>query len=155
MPGDASPVRAAVMPADPYDLARFVTAQEGVYEAARGELRAGRKRGHWMWFIFPQVEGLGHSPTARKFAIASLDEARAYLAHRVLGPRLVECAGLVLAITDRSVEQIFGYPDNLKLCSSMTLFDQAAPDQSVFAAVLQAHFGGVPDPLTLDRLAGR
>lgn len=139
---------------DPYRLERFVTAQETTYERARDELRAGRKSGHWMWFVFPQIEGLGHSRTAREFAISSLDEARAYLAHPVLGPRLVECAELVRAIDKKTPEQIFGFPDNLKLRSSMTLFDRAAPDETVFREVLQVHFDGEPDPLTLARLAG-
>ena len=138
--------------ADPYRLQRFVEAQDPVLDRVRAELGRGRKASHWMWFVFPQVAGLGSSPTAREYAISSLDEARAYLAHPVLGPRLVECTELVSAIEGRSAEQIFGYPDDLKLRSSMTLFARAAPDTPVFAEVLDRFFDGEPDPRTLDRL---
>jgi uncharacterized protein (DUF1810 family) len=139
--------------ADPYDLRRFVSAQDdgGTYDTALGDLRRGRKTSHWMWFVFPQVAGLGHSPTSRHFAIRSLDEARAYLAHPVLGPRLVECAGALAATEARTAEQIFGAIDALKLRSSMTLFLRAAPEQPVFAMVLDRYFDGEAD-LATDRL---
>jgi uncharacterized protein (DUF1810 family) len=138
---------------DPYNLARFVTAQEGVYAQALAELRRGLKTGHWIWFVFPQVAGLGFSDTSRHFAIAGLDEARAYLAHPVLGPRLRECAQVVADITDRTAEQIFGSTDALKLRSSMTLFNRADPDERVFADVLARYYDGVPDEATDRRLA--
>jgi uncharacterized protein (DUF1810 family) len=135
-----------------FDLQRFVEAQDGVYAQALAELRSGRKRSHWMWFVFPQVEGLGHSPTAQHYAISGLDEARAYLAHPVLGPRLVECTSVVAETTGRSAEEIFGSPDDLKLRSSVTLFRQAAPDEPVFQTVLDRFYDGEPDPRTLERL---
>ena len=138
---------------DPYDLARFVTAQEPVLDRVRAELRRGRKASHWMWFVFPQVAGLGSSSTARHYAISGLDEARAYLAHPVLGPRLRECAELAAAVESGSAADVFGYPDDLKLRSSMTLFARAAPDEPVFAAVLDRYFDGEPDPATLERLS--
>jgi uncharacterized protein (DUF1810 family) len=140
---------------DPYDLNRFVTAQDsgGTYDQAVAELRRGRKASHWMWFVFPQVAGLGQTPTSRWFAISSLDEARAYLAHPVLGPRLLECAGIVAQAGGRTAEQIFGGIDALKLRSSATLFLRAAPDEPVFAEVLERFFGGEPDAAT-DRLLG-
>ena len=137
---------------DPYDLQRFVAAQDPVYDRVRAELRRGRKSSHWMWFVFPQVAGLGSSPVAQRFAISGLDEARAYLAHSVLGPRLVECAELAAAVEQGGAAEVFGYPDDLKLRSSMTLFARAAPDDAVFAAVLDRYFGGEPDPRTLERL---
>jgi uncharacterized protein (DUF1810 family)/uncharacterized damage-inducible protein DinB len=139
---------------DPYDLARFVTAQDsgGTYARAVAELRAGAKTSHWMWFVFPQLAGLGRSDVSRRYAISSLDEARAYLRHGVLGPRLRECAGIVAA-SDRDAGDIFGGIDAMKLRSSMTLFLRAEPAEPVFAEVLRRHFGGVPDPET-DRLAG-
>ena len=137
---------------DPYNLQRFVDAQQSIYDQVLSELRAGDKRSHWMWFIFPQIEGLGHSGTARKFAISSLDEAKAYLAHPTLGPRLIECAEFVNAVSGRSVEEIFGYPDDLKFRSSMTLFARTAPDNAVFQRALDKYFHGEPDPLTLSRL---
>jgi uncharacterized protein (DUF1810 family) len=137
-----------------YGLDRFVRAQDQVYDDVRAELRAGRKRTHWMWFVFPQLDGLGRSPTAREYAIRSLDEAAAYLAHPVLGPRLLECAGLVAA-SSRSPAEMFGFPDDLKLRSSMTLFRRAAPDQPVFQTVLDRHFGGVADEQTDNLLRGR
>jgi uncharacterized protein (DUF1810 family) len=130
------------------DLDRFVSAQAGIYQDALAELTAGRKRTHWMWFIFPQIAGLGSSPTAQRYAIASLDEARAYLAHPVLGPRLRECARALLAVEGKSAEKILGYPDDLKLRSSMTLFARAAGDPDVFEAVLRRYYDG-PDPRTL------
>ena len=137
---------------DPYDLARFVAAQDPVYDRVRAELRRGRKASHWMWFVFPQVAGLGSSPTARHFAISGPDEARAYLAHPVLGPRLTECAELAAAVPRGGAAEVFGPPDDLKLRSSMTLFAHVAPDDPVFAAVLDRYFDGEPDPQTLDRL---
>jgi uncharacterized protein (DUF1810 family) len=137
---------------DPYDLQRFVTAQERVLDDVRAELRRGRKTSHWMWFVFPQVAGLGSSPTAQHYALSGLDEARAYLAHPVLGRRLVECAELAAAVERGGAAEVFGYPDDLKLRSSMTLFARAAPDVPAFAAVLDRYFDGEPDPRTLDRL---
>ena len=136
-----------------FDLDRFVAAQDqgGTYEAAVAELRSGRKRSHWMWFVFPQIAGLGQSPISRKFAISSLTEARAYLAHAVLGPRLVECARIVSDLDAASAEEIFGGIDAMKLRSSMTLFARADPANPVFGEVLEAYFGGVPDHAT-DRL---
>jgi uncharacterized protein (DUF1810 family) len=136
---------------DPYDLHRFVEAQNPVCEAVRSELRHGRKRTHWMWFVFPQIAGLGASPLARKFAIASLAEAAAYLGHPVLGPRLAECTGLVNAVEGHPIEQIFGYPDDLKFHSSMTLFAHATSDSREFIAALQKYFGGEFDAATLAR----
>jgi uncharacterized protein (DUF1810 family) len=137
---------------DPYGLARFVTAQEPVLDRVRAELRRGRKASHWMWFVFPQVAGLGSSPTAQHYAISGLDEARAYLAHPVLGPRLRECAELAAEVEAGSAADVFGYPDDLKLRSSMTLFARAAPDTPVFTAVLDRYFDGEPDPATLELL---
>jgi uncharacterized protein (DUF1810 family) len=138
----------------PHDLQRFVDAQAPVIEAVLDELRAGRKRSHWMWFVFPQLDGLGHSPMARRYAIASLAEARAYLQHPLLGPRLEQCSTLVLQVADASVHQIFGSPDDMKFRSSMTLFSQASPDKEVFAACLSKYFDGAGDPRTLALLAG-
>lgn len=138
---------------DPYDLQRFVDAQELTYDTVIGELAAGRKRSHWMWFIFPQVRGLGSSPTAVRFSISSADEARAYLAHELLGPRLRECARLVSQIDGRSAEEIFGWPDDLKLRSSMTLFTLAADDKADFVAVLEKFYGGEEDRATLALLS--
>jgi uncharacterized protein (DUF1810 family) len=132
----------------PFDLERFVLAQEPAYDGVLEELRRGRKTGHWIWFIFPQVAGLGSSPISQRFAIASLDEARAYLAHAVLGARLRECAGIVLATRGRSAEEIFGSIDALKVRSCMTLFHRAAPDEPLFAQVLDRCYGGVADEAT-------
>jgi uncharacterized protein (DUF1810 family) len=137
---------------DPFNLQRFVDAQHPVIDRVLAELRAGQKRSHWMWYIFPQISGLGSSPMARKFAISSLAEASAYLDHPMLGPRLRECTELANAIKGRSIEEIFGYPDHLKLHSSMTLFARAAPDEPAFQTALQKFFAGKLDPLTLDRL---
>jgi uncharacterized protein (DUF1810 family) len=138
---------------DPFDLQRFVAAQSnGVYERALGEVRAGRKQSHWIWFVFPQVAGLGSSAMAQRFAIGSLDEARAYLAHPVLGPRLVACARAVLAIEGRTALEVFGHPDDLKLRSSLTLFERADPSAAVFGEVLDAVYGGERDAATLERL---
>jgi uncharacterized protein (DUF1810 family) len=134
--------------ADDHDLERFVAAQEGVYPGVVAELRAGQKTGHWIWFIFPQVAGLGRSAMSQHYAIASLDEARAYLAHPVLGPRLRECAGLVLATTARSADEIFGGIDAVKLRSSMTLFHRADPDEAIFAELLDRFYRGIPDAAT-------
>jgi uncharacterized protein (DUF1810 family) len=133
-------------------LQRFVDAQQPTYATALGELRAGRKGSHWMWFIFPQIAGLGRSTMAQEFALSSLDEAAAYLAHPLLGPRLRECTALVAGIDGRLVGEIFGYPDDMKFRSSMTLFARAAPEEPIFAACLQKYFAGEPDPLTLARL---
>ena len=138
---------------DPFDLQRFVDAQEPIYGTVIEELTAGRKRSHWMWFIFPQLRGLGRSPTALRFAISSIDEARAYLDHELLGSRLRECAGLVARIDGRAAEEIFGWPDDMKLRSSMTLFAHAADDNAVFVAVLEKLYCGEEDPATLARLA--
>jgi uncharacterized protein (DUF1810 family) len=140
---------------DPYGLERFVSAQNqgGTYDSAIIELRAGRKRSHWMWFVFPQIAGLGQSPTSRRYAIKSLDEARAYLDHPVLGPRLTDCAGVLAGLQGRSAEEIFGDIDAMKLRSSMTLFAHADPANPVFGDVLDAYFGGVRDPATERLLA--
>lgn len=131
-----------------YDLERFVVEQEGVYAGALAELRRGRKTGHWIWFIFPQIAGLGHSGMSQRFAISSLDGARSYLAHPVLGARLRECATAVLGTTGRTAEDILGSIDAMKLRSSMTLFHRAAPDEPVFAQVLDRFYGGVADSMT-------
>lgn len=135
------------------DLDRFVTAQSGVYDGALGELRRGRKTGHWIWFVFPQVAGLGSSEMSRYYAIESLEEARAYLAHPILGPRLLACASAVLTVTGRSAMEILGSVDALKLRSSMTLFHRAAPAEPLFRQVLERYFGGVADPATDARLS--
>jgi uncharacterized protein (DUF1810 family) len=137
---------------DPHGLVRFLEAQALVYPQARAELRAGRKRTHWMWFVFPQVAGLGSSAMAQRYAIASLDEAKAYLAHPVLGERLRECAQAMLAVDGRSAHDILGSPDDLKFHSSMTLFHRAAPAEPVFGDCLKKYFGGQEDPQTLARL---
>lgn len=135
-----------------FDPERFVRAQAPVYDAVLTELSEGRKRSHWMWFIFPQLAGLGHSETAQRFALASRDEAAAYLAHPVLGARLRECAALVLAAPGATVDQIFGHPDNMKFHSSITLFAAVPGADPVFSHNLDKYFGGVPDALTLTRL---
>jgi uncharacterized protein (DUF1810 family) len=137
---------------DQFHLQRFVDAQAPLFDKVRGELRAGAKRSHWMWFIFPQIQGLGSSDLARRFAISSLAEARAYLEHPVLGPRLRECSALVAAADGRSIDDIFGYPDNMKFRSSMTLFARATPDNQVFDDCLRKYFGGEDDPATLAQL---
>ena len=137
---------------DRFQLQRFVDAQQPVYETVLGELRAGRKRTHWMWFIFPQIAGLGRSDMAQRFALASVEEAAAYLAHPVLGMRLRECCVLVVGIERRPISEIFGHPDDLKFRSSMTLFARAAPDDPIFAACLKRFFGGEADAQTLARL---
>ena len=134
---------------DPHNLPRFLEAQAPVYDQVLAELADGRKQSHWIWFIFPQLAGLGHSAMARRFAIASLDEAAAYLAHPVLGARLRECSRLVLDLEERSVHDIFGSPDDLKFRSSMTLFDLAGPAEPVFRQCLLKYFKGQGDPQTL------
>jgi uncharacterized protein (DUF1810 family) len=140
------------MTADSFPLDRFVTAQESTYQRAVDELRRGLKTSHWMWFVFPQIAGLGYSATSQRYAISSLDEARAYLRHPVLGVRLRECAGIVAATEGRTAEQIFGGTDAMKLHSSMTLFHLAAPYEPVFAAVLEELFGGELDASTQERI---
>ena len=137
---------------DPHDLGRFLEAQSGDYQTALAEVRAGRKRSHWMWYIFPQIGGLGLSSMSRRYAIGSLGEARAYLAHPVLGPRLVEIAEAALAVEGRSARDIFGSPDDMKLRSCATLFARAAPAGSVFARLLDRYFDGTPDARTLELL---
>lgn len=137
---------------DPYNLWRFVEAQEPAYAAVCKELRDGQKKSHWMWFIFPQIAGLGSSALARAFAITSLAEAETYLKHPILGPRLIECTRLVNCIEARTAQQIFGSPDDLKFHSSMTLFAQAAPENCAFKKALQKYFAGEADRLTLERL---
>jgi uncharacterized protein (DUF1810 family) len=137
---------------DPHDLGRFVVAQHDVYDAAVSELRAGRKTSHWMWFIFPQIAGLGRSATAQKYAIASLAEAESYLAHPLLGPRLLDCARILTQLRGRTAREIFGAVDAQKLQSSMTLFARAAAEPSVFGDVLAEYFDGVEDAATLRRL---
>jgi uncharacterized protein (DUF1810 family) len=136
---------------DEYDLQRFVEAQEPVFKHVREELGRGRKTSHWMWFVFPQVAGLGLSPMSQRFAISSLDEAAAYLHHPILGPRLRECVAMVLNRRSRSAREIFGSPDDMKFRSCLTLFDRAAPGD-VFATALAVFFDGVPDAATLDKL---
>ena len=137
---------------DEFNLQRFVEAQRPVYDRVLRELRVGRKESHWMWFIFPQIAGLGRTPTSVFYAIASLDEARPYLAHPVLGPRLKECAKLVLDVEGSTARDIFGEIDEMKFRSSMTLFMKAAPDESLFAQCLARYFDGQPDQPTLARL---
>jgi uncharacterized protein (DUF1810 family) len=137
----------------PHDLDRFVQAQSGVYAGALAELRRGQKIGHWIWFIFPQIIGLGHSELSLYYGIASLDEAKAYLAQPVLGSRLRECATAVLSVTGRSADEIMGSTDAMKLRSSMTLFHRAAPDEPMFREVLVRYYGGVADSKT-DALLG-
>jgi uncharacterized protein (DUF1810 family) len=137
---------------DPFDLQRFVDAQDPVFADVCAELRRGRKEEHWMWFVFPQLRGLGFSPMARKYGIASRAEAEAYLAHPILGPRLRKCTGLANQVEGRSIDEIFGYPDNLKFHSSMTLFAQVALDNGVFVQAIQKYFSGEYDRRTLEGL---
>jgi uncharacterized protein (DUF1810 family) len=139
---------------DPFNLQRFVEAQSPIFEQVCSELRGGAKRSHWMWFIFPQIRGLGNSQLARKFAISSREEAKAYLEHPILGPRLIECTKLVNLIEGRAIEQIFGYPDDLKFRSCMTLF-VSTTDNQVFVDALGKYFNGKSDPSTLERLETR
>ena len=138
--------------ADPFDLRRFVEAQQAVYGQVMAELKAGQKRSHWMWFMFPQLAGLGYSAMAQRYAIASLAMATAYLEHPVLGPRLRACTGLVNRTAGRSAHEIFGSPDDLKFHSSMTLFARASPDNTEFQTALRRYFGGQSDAATLARL---
>jgi uncharacterized protein (DUF1810 family) len=137
---------------DPFNLQRFADAQEGVIDDVRAELSAGRKRSHWMWFVFPQIAGLGHSDMARHYAIQSRAEAQAYLAHPVLGARLVELTRVLNGLQNRRADAIFGYPDDLKFHSSMTLFARTADDPAVFDEALRRFFGGQDDQATLSRL---
>ncbi len=137
---------------DIYNLQRFIDAQELIYEEVLKELKMGRKTGHWIWYIFPQIKGLGRSSTAQQFAISSLEEAKAYLKNSILGSRLRECTRLVLNIEGRNIKQIFGYPDNLKFRSSMTLFLYATKDNQIFKNALLKYFEDEPDRLTLDIL---
>ena len=149
------PVRYAMlgyMP-DPFDLQRFVKAQAPVYDTVLAELRAGRKRSHWIWFVFPQLTGLGSSLIAMRYAIESRAEAEAYLRHQLLGPRLHECARTVTAVDGRSIEEIFGWPDYLKVRSSMTLFARSTDDNADFVAVLDKYYGGEEDPVTVEKLS--
>lgn len=139
--------------ADPHDLERFVNAQRDAYPSARDELARGRKTSHWMWFVFPQSRGLGRSPMARHYGIASRDEAAAYLRHPILGPRLVECVQRLLALERRSAHEVFGSPDDIKLRSSLTLFDAVSPPGNVFAEGLARYFGGQRDDATLQLIA--
>jgi uncharacterized protein (DUF1810 family) len=138
--------------ADPHNLERFVAAQRATYERALAEIETGRKTSHWIWYIFPQLHGLGFSALAKQYSIKSLEEARAYLAHPILGPRLVHCAGAALAVEGRTAREIFGSPDDLKLKSSATLFALAAGQDSVFHRVLDKYFGGESDAETLQLL---
>jgi uncharacterized protein (DUF1810 family) len=137
---------------DTFDLARFVSAQEHSFDVALSELRRGRKESHWMWFIFPQLDGLGNSSTARKYAIRTLDEARAYLSHPVLGPRLLKCCRAILSVQGKSASDIMGYPDDLKLRSSMTIFSLVAAADTEFREVIAKYFGGQIDPRTVELL---
>ena len=139
-------------PDDRFDLNRFVQAQEEIYPRALAEIKLGQKRSHWMWFIFPQIDGLGYSSTAKFYAIKSKDEAKAYLDHPLLGKRLIECVEALLEIEGKSAAEIFGYPDDLKLRSSLTLFANVSPADSVFSRVLDRYFGGEPDQRTLELL---
>ena len=140
---------------DPHSLSRFTEAQADAYETAIAELRAGEKRSHWMWYVFPQVAGLGSSAMAKRYAIQSRDEAVAYLAHPILGRRLLECAEALLGVSGRSAEQIMGYPDCLKLQSSMTLFAEISPSDSVFERVLREYYTGVTEQRTVEFLGSR
>ena len=145
--GDDAPSSAAE---DPFGLVRFLEAQADTYAGAVHELRCGRKRSHWMWFVFPQLDGLGMSPTSRRYAIKSLEEARGYLRHPVLGARLVECTAIVNGIDGRTARQLFGTPDDLKFRSSMTLFELVSPPASAFASALEKYFAGERDSRTLE-----
>jgi len=138
---------------DPYDLDRFISAQAGVFEQVLVELEAGEKRSHWVWFIFPQLKGLGRSSRAEFYGIGSLVEAAAYARHPVLGPRLEQCTRLVNAVEKRTIEQILGFPDDLKFRSSMTLFARAVPENALFSDALKKYFNGEPDPRTVELLS--
>ena len=137
---------------DQYNLERFVSAQHSMYAEVVSELRAGMKTSHWMWFIFPQIRGLGRSPVSIEYAISSREEAAAYLQHPVLGPRLKECTQLVLDVKNRSAREIFGSPDDMKFRSSMTLFHKISPETGSFKTALEKYFGGEPDRRTLERM---
>jgi uncharacterized protein (DUF1810 family) len=137
---------------DPHDLQRFVDAQNPVYDRVRGELKSGRKQTHWMWFIFPQIAGLGHSAMAQRYAISSLREAQAYLDHAILGPRLRECTRLLTGVEGRSAREILGPPDDMKFRSCLTLFAHAAPDEQIFRDALDKYFNGDFDRSTVERL---
>lgn len=137
---------------DIYNLQRFVDAQDRNFEGVIRELKSGRKHGHWMWYVFPQIRGLGRSETAKRFAISSVEEAKAYLKHPILGPRLLQCTQLVNAIEGRSIEQIFDFPDYMKFRSSMTLFAYASEDSGIFTEALDKYFNGNYDDMTLDIL---
>jgi uncharacterized protein (DUF1810 family) len=152
LPGHHCPDGARTCMRDLYDLQRFVDAQNLVFDQVLRELRDGRKQSHWMWFVFPQIHGLGHSPMAEKYAISSRAEAEAYLGHPILGPRLRQCSLLVTQVEGRSIEKILGYPDNMKFRSSMTLFAHATTDNQVFTDALRKYFAGTFDPLTLERI---
>jgi uncharacterized protein (DUF1810 family) len=138
--------------ADPFDLQRFVEAQERNYDDALAELKAGRKTSHWMWYVFPQIAGLGSSAMAKAYALGSLAEAKAYLAHPLLGSRLRDCVTAVNAVSGRTAHEIFGSPDDLKFRSSLTLFAEAAPEEPLFRQALAAYFAGEADPRTLAAL---
>lgn len=138
---------------DPFQLQRFTAAQADVFQQALSEIKAGRKQGHWMWFVFPQIDGLGRSGTARFYSIKSSEEAAAYLNHPVLGPRLIECSEAILGVSGKSAQDMLGSPDHLKLCSSMTLFASLSPTNPVFARVIERIFGGQPDAQTIKLLA--
>jgi uncharacterized protein (DUF1810 family) len=137
---------------DRFNLQRFVDAQEPIYERVLRELRTGRKESHWIWFVFPQIAGLGHSPTSVRFALSSLEEASAYLAHPILGPRLRECATIAVEVEGRTAVDVFGSVDAMKFRSSMTLFAKASPEDDVFKQCIDKYFAGAPDPATLARL---
>jgi uncharacterized protein (DUF1810 family) len=143
------------MTPDPHHLERFVTAQKADYDQALSELRAGRKRSHWMWYVFPQFAGLGKSEIAHFYAIKSIEEAKAYLMHPLLGPRLTECCEALLAIEGRTANEILGFPDDLKLCSSAPLFDKVAGPESPFQRIIARYFDGRPDPHTFELLRSR
>jgi uncharacterized protein (DUF1810 family) len=150
--GYASLEQRRLVLADPFNLERFVAAQDPIYHRVIAELRRGMKQTHWMWFVFPQIAGLGRSAMAERYAISALDEARAYLAHRLLGPRLLECTQAVLDVDDRSAHAIFGSPDDVKFHSSMTLFAHAANNPELFRATLDKYFGGEEDMLTMRKI---
>ena len=137
-----------------FDLERFGEVQDPVYAQVCRELRQGRKQGHWMWYIFPQLKGLGQSFMANRFGISGADEARAYLTHSILGPRLAECTSLVNGVEGVSADRIFGYPDTMKFRSSMTLFAHVSPGSNVYADALEKYYGGEPGPLTLEMIGG-
>ena len=137
---------------DPYNLQRFIDAEDGVFDEVCAELAGGRKRGHWMWFVFPQLKGLGHSSTAQFYGISGREEAEAYLRHAVLGPRLGQCTGLLLGVQGRSIKEIVGSPDDLKFCSCMTLFAQVAQENQIFVDAVNKYYGGEFDAWTLEHL---